>query len=72
MLAEIDSLSKRNEGCSATNGYLAHFFRLSPSRVRAIIQSLKDQGWISVVMVNDFKRRMTLTKKAKLPDVGNE
>lgn len=47
MLVEIDSLDNDN-GCWAQNKYFADFFGLSERRVRTIIKSLKDKGFIDI------------------------
>ena len=50
LLAEIDSLSGM-EGCFASNQYFADFFGLTKERVRKIISSLKDKGYITVTLI---------------------
>ena len=50
MLAEIDSLDN-GEGCFATNEYFADFMGLSKDRARKIISSLKDKGYVDVMLI---------------------
>ena len=45
-LAEIDSLEGK-DGCFASNAYFAEFFGLSKERVRKIISSLVEKGYIT-------------------------
>lgn len=45
-LAEIDSLEGK-DGCFASNAYFAEFFGLSKERVRKIIGSLVEKGYIT-------------------------
>ena len=49
LLVEIDSLDGE-QGCFASNDYLASFFNLSKGRVSKMISSLKDKGYITVEM----------------------
>lgn len=47
VLVELDSLDNEN-GCFASNDYLAEFFKLSKDRISRIISSLKEKGYITV------------------------
>lgn len=49
LLVEIDSLDGE-QGCFASNDYLAAFFNLSKGRVSKMISSLRDKGYITVTM----------------------
>lgn len=49
LLVEIDSLDGEN-GCFASNEYLANFFSLSKDRISRMVSSLKKKGYISVEM----------------------
>ncbi len=44
--AEIDSLSSREEGCTASNEYFCKFFNMKDRQVRECIYSLKKKGLI--------------------------
>lgn len=50
LLVEINSLDNE-EGCWATNDYFASFFGLSKGRLSKMISTLKDKGYISVVLI---------------------
>ena len=50
LLVEIDSLSKTENGCYASNDYLAEFIGLSKERTRKLIASLVAKGFVTVVM----------------------
>jgi len=50
LLVEIDSLDGEN-GCFASNEYLADFFKLSKDRISKMISSLRDKGYITVQLV---------------------
>lgn len=50
LLVEIDSLDGEN-GCFASNEYLADFFKLSKDRISKMISSLRDKGYITVKLV---------------------
>ncbi|WP_341320852.1 helix-turn-helix domain-containing protein [Solibacillus sp. FSL H8-0523] len=47
LLVEIDSLDGE-QGCFASNEYLANFFGLSKDRISKMVSSLKNKGYISV------------------------
>lgn len=49
VLVELDSLNGQ-QGCWASNEYLASFFGLSKGRISKVISSLKDKGYIQVEM----------------------
>jgi hypothetical protein len=48
MYVEIESLSKLDRGCFASNAHFAEMFSISPSRVSEIISSLASKGFILV------------------------
>lgn len=48
MYVEIESLSKLDRGCFASNAHFAEMFSISPSRVSEIITSLASKGFIVV------------------------
>lgn len=50
LLVEIDSLSKTERGCFASNEYLAEFLGLSKERARKILASLIDKGYVKSEM----------------------
>ena len=50
VLVEIDSLDGE-QGCWASNDYLAAFFGLSKGRISKVISALKDKGYITVEML---------------------
>lgn len=50
LLVEIDSLDGEN-GCFASNEYLADFFKLSKDRISKMISSLREKGYITVHLV---------------------
>lgn len=50
LLVEIDSLDGE-QGCFASNEYLADFFKLSKDRISKMISSLRDKGYITVQLV---------------------
>lgn len=53
LFVEIDSLQDpQRGGCYASNGYFAHFFKLSRSRISEIISSLKKKGKVKVYLVH--------------------
>ena len=59
IFAEIDSLDSTDEGCYASNEYLANFCQCSPSKVSASIAKLIKYGYI---YVKDFNGRMRYLK----------
>lgn len=46
LLAEIDSLSSKNEGCYASNGYLAKFLKLEEGTVKNMLTELRKKKYI--------------------------
>lgn len=50
LLVEIDSLDG-DQGCFASNEYLANFFGLSKDRISKMVTSLKKKGYISVQLI---------------------
>lgn len=48
MYVEIESLSKLQRGCFASNAHFAEMFSISNSRVSEIISSLANKGFVSV------------------------
>lgn len=65
LLAEIDSLSDEDEGCFATNQYLADFLGVTKGTVANMVSNLSSKGFLSVVIEDGYKRTMRLTKSAK-------
>lgn len=49
LLSEIDSLSKDNDGCFASNKYFSDFFNLKENTVSVSISKLKELGYIKQV-----------------------
>lgn len=47
LLVEIDSLSRTERGCFASNEYLSDFIGLSKERTRKLIASLIEKGYIT-------------------------
>lgn len=47
LLVEINSLSKTENGCFASNEYFADFIGLSKERTRKLISSLVDKGYVT-------------------------
>jgi hypothetical protein len=64
MWAEIDSLDNEN-GCFASNAYLAEFFGLSERRVREILSALEGKGAIHIT-VKGPKRTIKVADKFRL------
>lgn len=56
ILAEIDSLDDENNGCYASNQYIADFCKCSESKVSKTISTLKRQGYIYVQNFDGRKR----------------
>ncbi|WP_278976729.1 helix-turn-helix domain-containing protein [Oligella urethralis] len=50
LLAEIDSLSRGDKGCFASNNHLARFLQVSASRVSRIITGLSEKGLIKIFL----------------------
>lgn len=46
LLVEIDSLSKTEQGCYASNEHFADFLQLSKERARKVIASLVNKGYV--------------------------
>lgn len=51
LFTEIDSLSKENVGCIASNSYLAEFLGIHKSGVSKLIKSLSEKGYVSVELM---------------------
>ena len=67
VLVEIDSLDGE-QGCWASNDYLASFFGLSKGRISKIISGLKEKGYITVEMqykagTREVERRIIKTTR---------
>lgn len=60
ILAEIDSLSSREDPCYASNAYFAEFFKLSESRISDCIAKLKRLGYVQQ-LDSPRKRRLLIT-----------
>lgn len=56
ILAEIDSLDDDNNGCYASNQYIANFCKCSESKVSKTIANLKKQGYIYIKEFDGRKR----------------
>lgn len=61
LLAEIDSLSKGEDGCFATNEYFCDLFDLKERRVQQMLQKLKGMQLISLTSFNGRKRCLIST-----------
>lgn len=62
LVAEIDSLSEEDEGCTASNAYLASFFEVTEGRMANMITELRKLG---VIETSSFDgRQRTLKVKA--------
>lgn len=69
MYVEIESLSKLERGCFASNAHFAEMFSISPARVSEIISSLASKGFVTV----DQKRQgvRTVQRVIRLIPRGN-
>jgi hypothetical protein len=63
LLVEIDSLSKEDAGCVASNSYLAEFLGIHKSGVSKIVKALSEKGYVSVELVYEgeqvIERKLT-------------
>ena len=68
LFVEIHSLDNER-GCYAGNKYFTNFFKVSERQIRNYIASLKEKGFISVVILNLNERVMhAIGKYARVPD----
>jgi hypothetical protein len=47
IIVEINSLSKNEDGCFASNKWFSKFFGLSENRITCILTKLKKEGWVT-------------------------
>lgn len=55
LFVEIHSLDNE-DGCYASNRFFADFFRVSERQIRTYIGTLKDKGFITVTIKNQYDR----------------
>lgn len=69
ILAEIDSLDMSEDGCFASNEYLAEFCQCSPTKVSTSISRLVELGYIRIASFDGRKRylKSCLSKSESLP-----
>ena len=65
IFAEIDSLDDGENGCFASNEYLAEFCRCSERKVTAAIKKLVETGYIIIESFNGRKRVIRVAKNAR-------
>ena len=65
IFAEIDSLDDGENGCFASNEYLAEFCRCSERKVTAAIKKLVETGYIKIESFNGRKRVIRVAKNAR-------
>jgi hypothetical protein len=74
LLAEIDSLSKEDVGCVASNSYLAEFLGCHRTRASHWVKSLSDKGYVSVELVYEgeqvIERKITSLLHVRMSSVG--
>lgn len=58
LIAEIDSLSKSEQGCIASNEYLAKFFAVTTGRMAHMIAELRKMGHIETVSFDGRTRQL--------------
>ena len=68
ILAEIDSLDSTEEGCYASNEYLADFCQCSPSKISSSIAKLIEYNYIYVKKFNGRMRYL----KSRLTEFGRQ
>lgn len=75
-LVEINSLDN-DDGCTASNQYMAKFFGLGDRQAREYVSRLEQKGLIRVELIGRNRRRITMTEKGnilmavkRLPDGG--
>jgi DNA-binding transcriptional ArsR family regulator len=70
LFVEIHSLDNER-GCFASNAHFANFFDIHPRRIAAHIASLRDKGYLTVVVTNHNDRVIrTDGKYARVPDMA--
>lgn len=58
LVAEIDSLSDENEGCGASDSYLADMFSVKAKTISNMLSQLRSQGVIETVLWDGNKRQL--------------
>lgn len=58
LLAEIDSLSRLEAGCFASNEYFGEFLGLKECQTSRLINDLQEKGYIKITIVDRNKRSM--------------
>jgi len=68
LFVEIHSLDNER-GCFASNRYFAEFFAVSERQIQNYLASLKEKGFITVMMRDGFDRTIrTAGKYARIPN----
>lgn len=68
LFVEIHSLDNER-GCFASNKYFADFFGVSDRQIRTYIGSLKEKGFVTVTIKNQYERVIrTAGKYRRVPD----
>lgn len=67
LFTEIDSLARNGE-CFASNEYFAKFFSLSKERVRKVISSLSNKGYVKVKLI--YKSGTKQVEKRIITTIG--
>lgn len=69
ILAEVDSLDTTEDGCFASNDYLAEFCQCSPTKISKSISKLIELGYLRVKSFDGRKRflKSSLAKSASQP-----
>lgn len=65
ILAEIDSLDVGEEGCYASNDYLAEFCQCTATKVSTAISKLVELGYIKIIKFDGRKRYMKVLTNLK-------
>ena len=65
IFAEIDSLDVGEEGCYASNEYLAEFCQCTTTKVSTAISKLVELGYVDIVKFDGRKRYMKTLKNLK-------
>jgi len=60
LLVEIDSLSKNNSGCYASNEYFAEFMGVSEDYIRKVLTSLRKLGLVKTKSFDGRYRYLTV------------
>lgn len=74
ILVEIDSLDKGDDGCFASNQYIAEFCQCSETKVSTSVSKLIEYGYLYVLKFDGRVRRLKsrLSKFESLPDENCE